>query len=123
MTIQGSCDQRFHSVRQEFERNFRERGEVGASVCVTLRGQTVVNLWGGTARPDAGAPWEGDTVSVVFSSTKGTIGFAGPKAEMSFGYTMNKMGTGVGLTERGQSLIDSVYRALGYHSNASGRWA
>lgn len=71
MTIQGVCDPRFDAVRQEFERNFQERGEVGASVCVTLRGQTAVHLWGGTARLDTDAPWTEDTVSVVFSSTKG----------------------------------------------------
>jgi CubicO group peptidase (beta-lactamase class C family) len=52
----------------------------------------------------------------------GSIGFADPKAEMSFGYTMNKMGSGAGLNERGQSLIDAVYRALGYRSDASGTW-
>jgi CubicO group peptidase (beta-lactamase class C family) len=53
----------------------------------------------------------------------GSLGFADPKAEMSFGYTMNKMGKGAGLNERGQSLVDAVYRSLGYQSNASGTWA
>jgi CubicO group peptidase (beta-lactamase class C family) len=71
MDIQGSCNPKFHAVRQEFERNFRERGEVGASVCVTVRSQVVVHLWGGTARVDTGVPWTEDTVSLVFSSTKG----------------------------------------------------
>jgi CubicO group peptidase (beta-lactamase class C family) len=52
----------------------------------------------------------------------GSVGFADPKAELSFGYTMNKMGSGAGLNERGQSLIDAVYRSLGYRSNASGAW-
>lgn len=71
MEIQGSCDPKFQLVRQEFERNFRERGEVGASVCVTLHGETVVDLWGGMARPDTQTPWTSETVSIVFSSTKG----------------------------------------------------
>lgn len=71
MDIQGFCDAKFHAVRQEFERNFRDRGEVGASVCVTVGGQVVVNLWGGTARVDTGVPWTEDTVSLVFSCTKG----------------------------------------------------
>jgi CubicO group peptidase (beta-lactamase class C family) len=52
----------------------------------------------------------------------GSLGFADPKAEMSFGYTMNKMGAGAGLNERGQSLVDAVYRSLGYQSNAAGTW-
>jgi CubicO group peptidase (beta-lactamase class C family) len=50
MNVQGSCDAQFQAVRGEFERNFQDRREVGASVCVVLRGQIVVNLWGGTAR-------------------------------------------------------------------------
>lgn len=71
MEIHGSCDSRFQAVRQEFGKNFRERGEVGASVCVTLHGKTVVNLWGGMARPETQTPWTEETVSIVFSSTKG----------------------------------------------------
>ena len=71
MEVHGSCDPKFQSVRQEFERNLRERGEVGASVCITLRGETVVDLWGGMARPETQTPWAADTISIVFSSTKG----------------------------------------------------
>src|SRR6266498_4668242 len=68
MSTQGTCEPRFERVREEFERNFAERGEVGASVCVTLDGQTVVDLWGGTARPDQ--PWAQDTIGNVWSATK-----------------------------------------------------
>jgi len=71
MAVSGKCEPRFERVREEFERNFREREEVGASVCVTLDGETVVDLWGGTANIDTGEPWKEDTVSVVFSCTKG----------------------------------------------------
>jgi CubicO group peptidase (beta-lactamase class C family) len=52
----------------------------------------------------------------------GAIGFADPPTRMSFGYTMNKMGSGLGLNARGQSLIDATYLSLGYTSNASGSW-
>ena len=52
----------------------------------------------------------------------GTLGFADPVARMSFGYTMNRMGEGLGLNARGQSLVDAVYLSLGYTSNASGTW-
>jgi CubicO group peptidase (beta-lactamase class C family) len=71
MEIHGTCDPKFQLVWQEFERNFRERGEVGASVCVTLRGDTVVDLGGGKARVGTETPWTEETVSIVFSSTKG----------------------------------------------------
>ncbi len=40
-------------------------------MCVTLEGETVVDLWGGTADVATGEPWKEDTVSIVFSATKG----------------------------------------------------
>ena len=52
----------------------------------------------------------------------GAFGFADPAARMSFGYTMNRMGPGLGLNERGQSLVDAAYLSLGYTSNAPGAW-
>jgi CubicO group peptidase (beta-lactamase class C family) len=52
----------------------------------------------------------------------GSLGFADPVARMSFGYAMNKQGRSVALNDRGQSLVDSVYRALGYRTNRPGHW-
>ncbi|MET3807615.1 CubicO group peptidase (beta-lactamase class C family) [Nakamurella sp. UYEF19] len=40
---------------------------------VRLRGEAVVDLWGGLADPATGRGWERDTVCVVFSSTKGAL--------------------------------------------------
>jgi CubicO group peptidase (beta-lactamase class C family) len=71
MSIEGTCADRFSEVRTEFERNFAERGEVGAAVCVTLDGETLVDLWGGAADPATGRAWERDTVGIVWSCTKG----------------------------------------------------
>ena len=53
----------------------------------------------------------------------GSIGFACPETKMSFGYTMNQMGLGLLLNDRGQSLVDAAYRAIGYRGNAGGAWA
>jgi CubicO group peptidase (beta-lactamase class C family) len=61
----------FEEVRSEFERNFAERGEIGAAVAVYWRGQKVVDLWGGRRAPDGHAPWNEDTMVVVMSTTKG----------------------------------------------------
>lgn len=52
----------------------------------------------------------------------GSIGFADTDARMSFGYVMNRHGSGVGLNERGQGLIDAAYRALGFTSSTPGFW-
>jgi len=69
MQIHGQCAERFEPVRAAFESNFRERNEVGASVCVTLAGEPVVDLWAGAAGPD-GSPWREDTIVNVYSTTK-----------------------------------------------------
>lgn len=58
---------------EEFRRNFAERGEVGASLCVLVDGQPVIDVWGGVADPSTGARWDRDTVCVVFSCTKGAL--------------------------------------------------
>jgi CubicO group peptidase (beta-lactamase class C family) len=71
MSVDGICDPRFAQVREEFERNLAERGEIGASVCVTVDGATVVDLWGGVAEPASGRPWTSDTIGHVWSATKG----------------------------------------------------
>jgi CubicO group peptidase (beta-lactamase class C family) len=52
----------------------------------------------------------------------GSIGFADTDARMSFGYVMNRHGSGVGLNERGQELIDAAYRSLGFTTSAPGFW-
>ncbi|TME62022.1 MAG: beta-lactamase family protein, partial [Chloroflexi bacterium] len=69
--INGFCDPRFERVAEEFERNFQQRGEVGASVCVTLEGETMVDMWGGLANPATNEPWLKDTLTLVWSATKG----------------------------------------------------
>jgi CubicO group peptidase (beta-lactamase class C family) len=68
---EGTCKKGFERVAEIFAQNFAERGEIGASVCVTVNGETVVDMWGGIANPKTQAPWTKDTVGVVFSCTKG----------------------------------------------------
>ena len=57
---------------------------------------------------------------ILITGAGGSIGFADPACGLSFGYTMNRMGAGLFLNDRGQSLVDAAYRALGYRSSASG---
>ena len=71
MTVEGACKPGFERVAEVFKRNFDQNGEVGASVCLTLGGETVVDLWGGIADRQTATPWTRDTVSLVFSCTKG----------------------------------------------------
>ncbi|MFE1943678.1 serine hydrolase domain-containing protein [Streptomyces massasporeus] len=71
--VHGHCDARFTAVREAFEENFRERGELGAAVAVTVGGETVVDLWGGWADAARSRPWERDTLVNVWSTTKGPV--------------------------------------------------
>lgn len=75
--MNGSCDPRFERVREEFERNFAQRGELGASVCVMVDGEPVVDLWDGVADHRTGRPWQSDTMNVVMSCSKGLTALCG----------------------------------------------
>ena len=61
----------FEEVRTEFERNFSERGDIGAAVAAYWRGEKVVDLWGGRRTPTGTEPWDEDTLVLVHSTTKG----------------------------------------------------
>jgi CubicO group peptidase (beta-lactamase class C family) len=69
--VEGRYEAAFRPVVEVFQRNFLEHGEVGASLALTVEGETVVDLWGGVADEQAGRAWDKDTVSIVFSCTKG----------------------------------------------------
>lgn len=69
--VGGSCAPGFHRVRDEFERNFTQRGEIGAAVSVWVDGELVVNLWGGTADAAGRRGWCEDTLASVYSGSKG----------------------------------------------------
>lgn len=66
----GDCHPRFEPVLDAFVANFNERGEAGASVSISAGGLQVVDLWGGVRDMETGAPWERDTISIIFSNTK-----------------------------------------------------
>ena len=68
--INGFCSDKFPQFREAFEKNFEEGHEIGASVCLTLEGETIVDLWGGFADGNKSRPWEEDTIACVFSATK-----------------------------------------------------
>ena len=73
ITAEGTCDPRFAAVREAFERNFAERGDQGASVCVYVDGARVVDCWGGHADGAQARPWTADTIVSVASTTKGLV--------------------------------------------------
>ena len=76
MAIDGTVAPGFETVREVFEENFARRDEVGAACAVVVDNEPVVDLWGGTANPRTGQPWQRDTVVNVFSTTKGMASMA-----------------------------------------------
>ncbi|MCC9600801.1 beta-lactamase family protein [Stieleria sp. JC731] len=69
--IGGHVAAGFEPVAEAFAENFRFRGERGASCAIYHRGQKVVDIWAGSQCQQSGQPWGPETVSLVFSVTKG----------------------------------------------------
>ncbi|HET9972420.1 MAG TPA: serine hydrolase domain-containing protein [Streptosporangiaceae bacterium] len=63
----------FEAVREAFSDIIAADGELGASLGVYADGEKMVDLRGGLADPATGRPWGPDTVSVIFSATKGAV--------------------------------------------------
>ena len=67
--VQGWTDDRFSAVRDVLAANLDSGKDVGASVAVSVEGELVADIWGGVI-DDAGTPWERDTITNVWSTTK-----------------------------------------------------
>jgi len=74
--VSGSVEAGFEPVRDVFEANFAQHGEVGAAFCVHRHGRIVVDLWGGIKAPDGADPYTGNTLQMVMSTTKGVVAIA-----------------------------------------------
>ncbi len=73
--IHGTVSEGWEPVHERFVSNFDSLGELGASVCITFEGETVVDLWAGES-DTLGNPWAEDTIAVVNSCTKGAVALA-----------------------------------------------
>ncbi|MEA2431466.1 MAG: hypothetical protein QOI19_1939, partial [Thermoleophilaceae bacterium] len=74
--ISGSVAPGFEEVRDEFRRNFVDRGELGAAVAAYVHGEKVVDLWGGYRDARRQDRWEEDTLVLVYSTSKGMAAIA-----------------------------------------------
>lgn len=68
--LHGYTHPDFADVSRALRSILPKNGPGGAAVCVYHKGEKVVDAWGGT-RNKAGDPWEEDTISISFSTTKG----------------------------------------------------
>jgi CubicO group peptidase (beta-lactamase class C family) len=75
--IIGTCDSRFKAVSGAFRETFSSPEpyrNVGAALCVYVRGRCVIDLHGGAAGHDKA--WSGDTLVNIWSATKGIVAIA-----------------------------------------------
>lgn len=69
--VNGDVRRGFEGMRATFADNFARRGELGGACCAYLRGEKVVDVWGGIRNKLTCEPWEGRTMVIVYSATKG----------------------------------------------------
>ncbi|MDG1187649.1 MAG: serine hydrolase, partial [Ilumatobacter sp.] len=94
--ISGTLTSEYARLGDLLSKTLDSGEDVGASVSVTVEGETVVDIWGGWADEAQTTPWGRDTITNVWSTTK----------------TMTFLSTLV-LAERG---------LLGYHEKVSTYW-
>jgi CubicO group peptidase (beta-lactamase class C family) len=70
MHIHGYFDLQFEAVKEAFAALFDDPQERGAALCIQVGGETVVDLWAGTADKDGAEPWHTDTLLNLYSCTK-----------------------------------------------------
>ncbi len=59
------------AVEQEFQKNFTDRGELGASLCIIQSGEVLLNLAQGWCQREQVTPWTEESLVPVYSATKG----------------------------------------------------
>lgn len=71
--VHGQAARGFGSIVDVFASTFDGKPTMGAALSIRHQGQTVVDLWAGVADERNGRAWEDDTLSVIFSCTKGLV--------------------------------------------------
>jgi CubicO group peptidase (beta-lactamase class C family) len=68
--VQGKCSDEFGPVRAALEANLASGEELGASIWMNVGGETVIDIWGGHRDTGLSVPWDEDTITNVWSTTK-----------------------------------------------------
>ncbi len=69
--IHGYCDPAFNKVKTAFLDNFHQKKETGAAFALDVEGKTVVDIWAGFADFSKNRPWRKNTLTNIYSATKG----------------------------------------------------
>jgi CubicO group peptidase (beta-lactamase class C family) len=68
--LHGTCDTRFAGLAEVLAGKLDDGSDLGASLAVTVEGETVVDMWGGYRDAERATPWLEDTIVNVWSTTK-----------------------------------------------------
>lgn len=68
--VEGHAEAPFEDLRKLLEEQIAAGDEDGASIVLNIGGKNVVDLWGGYLDTTRSKPWEKDTITNVWSSTK-----------------------------------------------------
>lgn len=71
--IHGYCAPDFKAVKDAFINNFKKHDELGASCCLYIGDDVVVDLWGGWADIKKTKPWLENTLSGFYSVGKALV--------------------------------------------------
>jgi CubicO group peptidase (beta-lactamase class C family) len=73
--VNGVCEKRFTAVRDALAASLDDQ-DVGACAAVFLDGEPVVDIWGGYADAARTVPWERDTITNIWSTSKTMLGLS-----------------------------------------------
>ncbi|OCT54017.1 CaaX prenyl protease [Cladophialophora carrionii] len=74
--VQGYAHPPFEKVKQALQDKIAAGEELGASIVLNVDGKNVVDIWGGYFDEAKTQPWQSDTITNVWSSTKTIATFA-----------------------------------------------
>ena len=60
--VNGYCDDRFIKARNIFEKSLEDGFELGGAICLEVKGEKVLDLWGGYKDQDRNEAWEENTI-------------------------------------------------------------
>ena len=69
--VNGYCDERFSEAKKIFQANIDSGFELGCAISLEVKGEKIIDLWGGYANTDKTELWQEETIVNVFSTTKG----------------------------------------------------
>lgn len=70
INLHGTIDDRFEPLAQILHTQLESGYDLGASLAVAVDGQIVTDCWGGWADEARTEPWQSDTITNVWSTTK-----------------------------------------------------